>query len=65
MLTEYGKTIKKRLIDLDKTQEWLLRRVREDTDKYFDDSYLWKIMHGKLAPKNIVAAILLFPSEKL
>lgn len=55
--TEFGRAIKKRLIDLDKKQTWLIQQVRERTGLYFDDSYLSKIMTGKLATPGIVQAI--------
>lgn len=63
----YGKEIKKRLIDLGRTQTWLIERVREKTGLYFDDSYLYKIQTGKLSTPSIVAAIneiLNLPAEK-
>lgn len=52
-----GKEIKKKLVDLNCTQEWLISKVTEDTGLYFDDSYLHKILTGKLAPKKIVKSI--------
>lgn len=56
-LTDFGKAIKKRLIDLDKQQTWLIEQVRERTGLYFDDSYLYKIQVGRLATPKIVLAI--------
>lgn len=53
----FGKAIKKKLVELDQTQVWLIDQVREKTGLYFDDSYLWKIMAGKLATPKIVQAI--------
>lgn len=44
---QYGKEIKKRLVDIDKPQVWLIEQVQKDTGLYFDDSYLYKIMAGK------------------
>ena len=29
--TDFGKTVKKRLIDLDKSQEWLISQINRDT----------------------------------
>lgn len=55
--TAFGKQIKKRLVDLEKTQIWLIERVRERTGLYFDDSYLSKIINGTLATPKIVGAI--------
>lgn len=55
--TDFGKAIKKRLIDLDQPQEWLITQVRERTGLYFDSSYMHKIQTGKLASPKIVQAI--------
>lgn len=46
--TVFGKDIKKRLIDLEHTQVWLIEQVRQITGLYFDDSYLYKIQTGQL-----------------
>lgn len=56
-LTDFGKTIKKRLIDMDKNQVWLIERVKEETGLYFDSSYLYKISTGRLNTPSIVGAI--------
>ena len=56
-ITEFGKEIKKRLVDLEKTQVWLIRGVKERTGLYFDDSYLYKIQTGQLSTPKIVQAI--------
>ena len=56
-LSEFGKEIGKRLIDLDKPQLWLIEEVRSKTGLYFDDSYLYKIKPGQLATPKIVQAI--------
>jgi hypothetical protein len=56
-LCNYGKQIKKRLVDIDHNQEWLISQVREKTGLYFDDSYLYKIMVGKNKPEKIITAI--------
>ena len=55
--TEFSRAVKKRLIDMDKKQTWLIQQVRERTGLYFDDSYLSKILTGKLATPGIVQAI--------
>ena len=57
MLTTFGKNIKKRLIDMDKSPTWLIEQVAEKTGLYFDRSYLFKIQTGKLATPKIVNAI--------
>jgi len=55
--THFGKEIKKRLVDMDRTQTWLIGQVREQTGLYFDDSYLYKIQTGRLSSPKIVKAI--------
>ena len=55
--TDFGKAIKIRLIEMDKSQSWLVEQVKEKTGLYFDDGYLWKIIAGKLATPKIVQAI--------
>lgn len=54
---DFGKTVKKKLVDIDRTQEWLIGRVSEETGLYFDSSYLHKILTGKSASPKIVQAI--------
>lgn len=56
-MTEYGKTIKKRLIDLDKTPTWLIDEVTHETNMYFDSAYLSKISNGERKAPKITAAI--------
>ncbi len=56
-ICEFGKQIKKTLVDIEQTQEWLISQVREDTGLYVDGSYLYKIMSGKLSSPKIVSSI--------
>lgn len=56
-LSEFGKDISKRLIDLDKPQTWLIEEVRNRTGLYFDDSYMYKIKTGQLSTPKVVQAI--------
>lgn len=56
-ITAFGKEIKKRLVDIERPQVWLIAEVKEKTGLYFDDSYLSKIMTGKLATPKIIQAI--------
>jgi len=53
----YGKKIKKKLVDIDQSHQWLIDQVHEKTGLYFDRSYLHKIMSGKIATPKIVQAI--------
>lgn len=55
--TAFGKSIKIRLVEMEKTQEWLIENVQNRTGLYFDSSYLWKIMNGVCATPGIVTAI--------
>lgn len=57
LATDFGKEVKKRLIDMDKKQTWLIEEVRARTGLYFDDSYLSKIFTGKCSTPRIVKAI--------
>lgn len=54
---QYGKEIKKKLVDINRTQNWLIAEVREKTGLFFDSSYLYKILTGQKATPSIVAAI--------
>jgi len=54
---QYGKEIKKKLVDIDKTQTWLIEKVKAKTGLYFDSSYLHKILTGQIATPSIVTAI--------
>ena len=56
-LSEFGKDISKRSIDLSKPQTWLIEEVRNKTGLYFDDSYMYKIKTGQLSTPKIVQAI--------
>lgn len=56
-LSPFGKEIKKRLIDMDKKDSWLVEAVSQRTGLYFDSSYLWKICNGLISTPKIVTAI--------
>lgn len=56
-ITAFGKNIKKRLIDTDQTQTWLIDEVKKKTGLYFDSSYLYKVMSGRVATPSIISAI--------
>lgn len=56
-LTMFGKDIKKRLIDIDQSQEWLINEIRVKTGLFCDSGYLYKIMVGKRKAPTIVKAI--------
>ena len=56
-ITPFGKEIKKRLVDMDRKQVWLIEQVREKTGLYCDSSYMNKIMTGQLSTPSIIQAI--------
>lgn len=53
----FGKEIKKKLVDIDQTQDWLICEVGKDTGKYFDSGYLHRILRGEIATPSICASI--------
>lgn len=58
MNTDFGKRVKKKLIDMDKRQNWLIEEVQKKTDGMFlDVSYFQKIMRGERTPQKIIDAI--------
>lgn len=55
-LCDFGKQIEIALIQKDKTNDWLIEKVKEDTGRYFDRSYLsrlrlesWKLPESRKA----------------
>lgn len=54
---DFGKSVKKRLVDLDKSQKWLIEQIGERTGLYVDGGYLYKILAGRRAAPKITAAI--------
>lgn len=56
-LSEFGKSIKIRLIEKGKTQQWLVDEVKSHTGLYFDGGYLYKMLTGKYENPKIVEAI--------
>ena len=57
MVCKFGKAVKKKLVDIEQTQEWLMQQVRDDTGLYIDSSYLYKILTGKLRTPKIIESI--------
>ena len=55
--TSFGKEVKKKLVDIDRNQNWLIGQVKERTGRYFDDSYLHKILTGQRSAPQLVRAI--------
>lgn len=55
--TEYGKTVKKRLIDNNMTQEDLIKLIAGETNLFVDKGYLYKILTGQRKAPTIVSSI--------
>lgn len=56
-LTDFGKSVKKNLIDLGQSQEWLIEQIRAKTGMFCDSGYLYKIFSGQRNAPAIVKAI--------
>lgn len=56
-ITPFGKEVKKRLVDIDRNQNWLINQVKEKTGLYCDSSYMYKILTGQHNTPSIVQAI--------
>lgn len=56
-MSNFGKKVKKALIDIDKNQAWLIEEIKAKTSLYFDSSYMHKILSGKNKNPTIVDAI--------
>ncbi len=57
VFTQFGKEVKKWLIEHEQDQNWLIDQVQDRTGLYFDRSYLYKILTGKLSTPGIMEAI--------
>lgn len=55
--SDFGLSVKTKLLQTGKTQEWLAMKVREKTGMFVDNGYLYKIFTGKRNPPKIVDAI--------
>lgn len=56
-LSDYGLAIKMRLLELGKSQEWLIEQVESRTGLYFDSGYMHKVLCGTAKSENILTAI--------
>lgn len=56
-LTPYGREVKHRLIDIDKTPGWLVHQVKEQGHRKFDSSFLAKILNGKVQQSGYTKTI--------
>lgn len=55
--TEFGKEVKKVLVDRGLTGVWLAWQVRERTGMYFDDAYLSNLLCGRKRSQVFSTAI--------
>lgn len=56
-MSPYEKKVRHRLIDLGKSQTWLIEQVKAATGQYCDYSLLHKVFSGKLKVPNIRRAV--------
>lgn len=57
-LNDFGIAVKKRLIDLNRNQAWLIEQVRaSEAGRYFDSAYLQKLMTGRATSAPMVKKI--------
>lgn len=54
---DFSKSVKKALIDKEKTTAWLAERVREKTGMFCDAPYISRILSGDRSPEKIIQAI--------
>ena len=57
-LSDYGKQIKVRLLELNKKQEWLISEIRSRYPEiYVDGSNIYRILTGEIKSGKVVSAI--------
>jgi hypothetical protein len=57
-MTDFGVTISKRLLDMNRTQAWLIDALRAATGQYVDTSLMHKLKTGKVKSASLQKAIL-------
>ena len=55
--SDFGLSVKMKLLQIGKSQKWLEEAVSEKTGLYVDNGYLYKVLTGKRNAPKIVAAI--------
>lgn len=55
--SDFGLSVKVKLLQIGKEQRWLEEAVAEKTGLYVDSGYLYKILTGQRKAPKIVAAI--------
>ena len=56
-ITDFGREVKKKLIDIGKTQRWLAIEISTRTELKPDDRYLNKVLSGKRNSPQIKKAV--------
>ena len=55
--SDFGLSVKMKLLQIGKDQKWLEEAVAEKTGLYVDNGYMYKILTGKRSAPKIVQAI--------
>ena len=53
----FGKAVKKKLVDLDKSQAWLIDQVKEKTGLFCDSSLMSRLLNGSYKSQNMTQAV--------
>ena len=56
-LTPYGKEVKHKLIELDRTNGWLIEEVNKRREPKIDTSFMAKVLNGKVRNSRITVII--------
>lgn len=57
VITPFGKEVKKRLVDLEQNQDWLIQQITAKTGLFMDSGYMHKILTGERNAPKVVQAI--------
>ena len=57
VITPFGKEVKKRLVDLEQSQDWLMQQITAKTGLFMDSGYMHKVLTGERNAPRIVQAI--------
>ena len=55
--SDFGLSVRVKLLQIGKTQKWLEEAVSEKTGLYVDNGYLYKVFTGQRNAPKVVAAI--------
>lgn len=56
-LTKFGLEVKIKLMESQKTQEWLIEEIKKETGLFVDSSLMNKVLTGRRKASKIVQAI--------